>query len=382
MTAVGSLMQTEAGGDAGLPFSSIFFLPAECDLYQYITDTSNFPNTDTNRLRNLHQMLSICRGLEWLHQNLGYEDTTDKFELASYYHCDLGPGNILVCSQRTRAGEELVFKISDFGQAIGLRQKPKKHPKSRRHRPGPSLPPRLDPDRGTYLAPEVRTEPSSKSDVWSFGCILLMIIIFNYENASGIKGFQDHRMVHSSPERSGDKFYILQGGKPVVNQAVDKYINGLANRLKDPRDESSDAKVTNSILRYLQKHVLVAKVEKRHTMDTVSATLHEYYNDRPATYVNAITHQDIQNNAKFCRNFMDGRMFTYSTNMIQVYDHERPEYIAILRRPIVEKWSDSINSRSRLCSGTEVCVVSEPNKGGATVSESCRLLMLETIADI
>lgn len=364
MTPICSLVQTGTHDNLGLPSSSIFFLPAECNLYQYITNTKNLPRTDTARLRNFQRMLGICRGLGWLHQNLVYEGASDKFELASYYHCELAPDNILMCYQRTAAGDDRVFKISDFGQAQGLRQKPdmlssnwrpwRRSQESGRSGPTFSSPPRTS--EGTYLAPEARDGASSKSDVWLFGCILLMVMVFNYEDAPTVKQFRDQRLKHcelASPNRKNDQFYVLQGDKAVINPATEKHIFGLMDRTKDTHNGNSDTNLTESALKYLQIHVFVTKLQKQDSMEEVSETLRKYYNDRPAIHVRAVLLADIQDNIEFYRNFTDGRAFTYSTNMLKFYEHERQDHIARLRHPIGDQWCDLINSRSKFCVATE-----------------------------
>ena len=61
---------------------------------------------------------------------------------------------------------------------------------------------------GTYRAPEIQgskpwQEVGSNSDFWSFGCILMLTVIFNYHGADGI---QDFSVAREKGLRGSDQF--------------------------------------------------------------------------------------------------------------------------------------------------------------------------------
>lgn len=107
----------------------------------------------------------------------------------------------------------------------------------------------------TYLAPEMAREGMSyateKSDVWPFGCILLLILLSNYNGHTTMKDFQIERQKRNkgiSGEET-DCFYerkqTIDKESERVNLEVTKHINWLINHCADGGDE-----MTKSCLAY------------------------------------------------------------------------------------------------------------------------------------
>ncbi|KAI1344882.1 hypothetical protein F5Y15DRAFT_9520 [Xylariaceae sp. FL0016] len=362
MTSLGSVVHSF--DSANSPSSSIFFPPASCNLFEYVHSPSNYPRTHTSRLQHVKQMLDISKGLEWLGNNLVYVPIDDRYTYATYYHCDLKPDNILVCENPYSGGAgSVTFKIADFGQARNLQQKPQDG-KSRQQGSGPAI--AINGREATYLAPETQDmnpspEVRARSDVWSFGCILLMIFIFNYENVRGIKDFQEGR-IRSSPNRQGDYFYNSEArhGANICNAAVTARLNHMIDKTKEEREEI-DSKVAYESLVYLRKRILV-QYKKRHGINEVSQTLHRIYNDRPPLKGREIRLNDVPKRASHCSHSPSGLVFFYAAEKISIY-HSDPNPVRVIIPSFHEsKWSETVRPRSKSCAFDTLCVVSEQSK--------------------
>lgn len=365
VTSICSVVHTREGQKT--PLSSIFFLPARCNLAQYITNRENFEQSSIARRQNFKQMLSICQGLEWLGQNLVWDTGEDKFRYATYHHCDLKPDNILVDGKSCDGS--LVFKIADFGEAKALEGRPQN---DKRVKDSYTISGRA----GTFIAPE--SQPSmaeggaskslTKSDVWSFGCILLLVILFGYEGAEGVQRFEDAREKASDLNPKTDSFYAKD---TICKAAVTNMIEHLQMTLGKRRGkDNSDSNLNKEALHYLQGHILV-KHDKRKSITEVSAKLREFYNVPPLINADFIPRNDVPSDCKYCLNSPNGRILYYSAREVKVYRHDYLLPIATLNQKSWEgAWSDSITPRSKACSTDALCIVSKPSIGPeATVSE-------------
>lgn len=344
----------------GLPSSSIFFLPAKQNLWDYMTQEAK-PTSDAGRLQNIKRMLGICQGLDWLHRNLEYQLTVDEPQFTAYYHCDLKPDNILVCEDPST--RSLVFRISDFGQARGLRQKSSD---GRYRRAGSRIP--LPDGRGeyTYLPPECQTREdqssaNSTTDVWSFACILMLMIIFNHGGGDAVKEFQSERLLNSLTDEKNDRFYI-DNKKPRLNPAV---ISSLRNFEQMPTETyingDIDLKFTQSTLKYLEKSALAVDHERRHKIGEVLKTLRNNFNDRPPAHTRSTQHSGVPVNATYCSNLPDERIIFSSKTLLRVYKPGQadPEGSGVNLVAAHEGWSDAPHLRPSLksCTKSEVCTV-------------------------
>lgn len=390
MIPVCSTVYTHHKGDI-LP--GLFFLPAECNLFEYMTKADvQTPASDGERLRNMQQMIEICRALVWLHRNLEYVDGDDEYKVTEFYHCDLSPANILVCKQPSSTS--VVFKLSDFGQARGLRESSiAGGGKNRKLGSVIQLPGR---SQYTYLPPECQDPVSqastahSTTDVWSFGCILLLMILFNYEGPGNVKGFQQERLDHSVRTGSGkvDRFFCKSTKQvPIMNPAVKETMHRLAGRTRNvEKVGESDNAFTQSTLKYLGEHVLVINHKDRNKISKVLEKLQTYYNQRPTIPMNSIKrHVDLDNlNPLGWSNFPDGKAFVYSEEALQIYEQDAADAKRTLRKTL-EKWSSlkSLRPSMRHCSKTGVCIVSnEREKTCARVSASRMDVIIAANADV
>lgn len=353
MTSICSIVCTIPGTDCRL--ASIFFPPAICDLNKYIKDDNNRPSSHTGRLRHVRQMLGVCQALEWLARNLTYKRDSDQYIHKTYHHCDLKPDNILVCEDHT-AGDDgaIMFKIGDFGQARELQHVLQREGSRRMQHPGVALAGR----EGTYRAPEIQgdkawQEVKPHSDVWSFGCIFLLIIIFNYQGADAIEHFSVARRRELG---DSDRFCNPNARRgdicnPAVTRHLETHINGRTGGLE------IDDTITLESLKYLQKSILVRSAG-RHDIAKVSENLHSIYNQRTPTAADVTPHPNVPSDATHCGHSPDGTIFFPSPTKVLLYD-DMTGPREILPLATESRWSSRLRPRSTSCSRLSLCIVSE-----------------------
>jgi serine/threonine protein kinase len=361
MTSYGSMVQTLQSSSIKYPFASIFFEPAEYNLHEYLREPTNEPNNDLGRLRNVQQMLSICHGLVWLSETLTYVPEDDQYVYQTYYHQDLKPENILVCKDCYGDGVPFVFKIADFGQAKNLRQL--SQAKQGRKRKDLAIP--VSGRERTYLAPEVQRtsnapEVKANSDVWPFGCIFLLVIIFNYYGPTTLNEFQQHRTKESDPDNPSDTFVHQTGhGTDVRNRAVNEMIESLMKEAnQEDRKHQRDNKFTREFLHYLEGSILV-HYKHRQPISDVSEKLRELYNDREPLRPQEQSYESIQGKPRNCVALQGGQVVFYSPGNIWVYSDDSKNPRSIRPRPMEQKWSDNLRVTSRSCSGNAIAVAAE-----------------------
>lgn len=138
------------------------------------------------------------------------------------YHLDLKPSNILI----TGKGSARTLVITDLGQAY-FRQI-----RTGRGSGGYSA---ITPNAGgtTYAPPDQQIDSKGhihrSFDVWSFGCILLEVVVFIIQGWEGLKEFRDDRTSGTTPQAQGQTacFYRLVGKVFVVKEAVSTKIKSL-----------------------------------------------------------------------------------------------------------------------------------------------------------
>ena len=134
------------------------------------------------------KLVDIVEALAYLHYNL------------NILHLDIKPNNILVFERgssrqdtENEDEEELLWKLSDFGLAreknakarVGLGRRDSDCHESRSSGVSATRP------AGPYQAPEVQQRGSSevgrRSDVWSMGCVTLMVLAFVTSGATEVE---------------------------------------------------------------------------------------------------------------------------------------------------------------------------------------------------
>jgi len=165
------------------------------DLHQFFYNPDkvfpNFPDLSRRFSPNnlLTEAYSLAQALHFLHNQM----ITDKGRQLRCAHLDLKPENILVCFPIDSEPESCpvgIWKITDFGMAKVEESVVRTEviPEQQEHdlAPGNVLrelsiqPPKRG--AGAFQPPEVQTRDTAKvstrRDVWSFGCILAMVLAF------------------------------------------------------------------------------------------------------------------------------------------------------------------------------------------------------------
>lgn len=322
------------------------------------------PKSDADRLQNIQRMLGICQGLDWLHRNLEYQLPGNRSQATAYYHCDLKPDNILVCEDLST--RSLVFKISDFGQARGLRQKSSA---GEQREAGSKIPLPSGQGEYTYLPPECQTRElqasaNSTTDVWSFGCLLLLMMVFNYGGRSGIENFETQRMNQSVGNERNDRFFV-DNSNPRLNPAVTSCLRNLADSAVGHKvNGDADSQFTKATVKYLERSVLAVKHGKRHKIGNVLQALRRNYNDRPPAQSQPIPRTNVPPGATYCSNLPDGKVLFFSKRGIRVYEPLEAPAKGGSINPLGghPAWSDLLHLRPSLksCTSSAICTVVRP----------------------
>jgi len=333
---------------------NIMFEPAEYSLSTYLSDGERFPNgTTEKRLENVSRMIGVAAGLKWFSKSLDFETESGKFEASSFLHRDLRPENILVCKNERSRKEygEFVFKISDFGRALKIPRV------AEVGRPGSSSTgsEQLDTIGGTYAAPEPALHETS--DVWSFGCILLVILTFNYEGVAGLNELMSSLIRDSKI----DGFYDRRSQK-----ANDETSNCIEH-LRDCSETGSDKLVTQNLLKLLEDDVFIA-AQKRATISKVGVMMKQAYNRKNLITQEVIyrTHKAIAKGAHHCAHSPGGKFEMFHTHRdtygLLVYHSDFCTPLPLIKPISPPKLQESRRShrvypRSDSCGAERICQV-------------------------
>lgn len=185
--------------EQGTPIEcALIFDCATYSLEEFLMGTKGVDTSWTASLL-LAKLADIVQALACLHDNF---DTV---------HLDVNPDNILVFVKMSADGPTLEWKISDFGLARKRTAKPRSgHLLDFNRSTSQSASLIATRNAGRYQAPEIQQRNSSKagqkSNVWSMGCVALMVLGFaidgpnrvtnltnglrvEYENAAGVDSF-------------------------------------------------------------------------------------------------------------------------------------------------------------------------------------------------
>jgi serine/threonine protein kinase len=228
------LMQLLTAFQYGRDFYLLFPL-ADCNLKACFESEQHVGETQYFKWM-LEQLIGLASGILTIHNGSTSELTVPGTEKIGYHH-DLKPENILL-SRRPREGEpkfgaaEMDYgrlQICDFG--LGRFRDPATGSKSFNIKGTPA-----------YAAPESKSEKqqSRPYDIWSFGCIVLEILIWLVRGHQGRKEFLSSKCVtfHQSEIStsdtgqptsaqsnidgavSSDSYWVLEGKDYIVNRAV------------------------------------------------------------------------------------------------------------------------------------------------------------------
>lgn len=175
----------------------------------------------------LEQVEGLASGIDHIHnigrKKVGLQKLMLERKTDYGYHHDLKPDNILIFSQKRSSRKKWV--ISDFG-TVKLRQVVS-HASGGANSGGVQLAPG-DP---RYGGPErfAGLEPEKPYDIWSFGCILLEILLWTFgHGGSGLSKFYQERCNETAPVQCHDckdKSAQEHGGSVGTNIGDSKRVN-------------------------------------------------------------------------------------------------------------------------------------------------------------
>jgi serine/threonine protein kinase len=224
---------------------SLIFELATFSLDDFLEDRRCFETYTTKSLL-LTRLVDVIEALACLHDNL------------ETLHLDIKPENILVFEKHPSGSEkedreeldqeqqqeqkaELIWKLSDFGLARKreARQRTDYRVHSSYHSSQPSTLPATRPT-GIYQAPEIQERNSSLagqgSDVWSIGCVALMVLAFINRGPEAVSELT-HRLKVSFLNAEGtEKLFYVRSDSRAWNQRDNHYYEYLTDFQPDIGD--------------------------------------------------------------------------------------------------------------------------------------------------
>lgn len=173
-------------------------------------------------------------------------------------HGDIQPKNILVFHTHNAYNSTPVLKFHDFGLATWADAPPSKY------------------TTRTYDAPEngLRQHLSTKSDIWSFGCVLLEFAIWLLHGNDGVEAFGDKRSMRtpgSGVPLKDDHFYTLVYEEGRAFGADVRHAVGEC--LRDIRRDGRCVGDFGRVVRMLEEDVLVVDGEARRSSEELARIL-------------------------------------------------------------------------------------------------------------
>ncbi|CAG8908813.1 unnamed protein product [Penicillium egyptiacum] len=171
----------------------------------------------------IEESRKVASAIHFLHESLQLESEWEEFRHLAICHADLKPRNILVFKREGCSTG--VWRISDFGVSRVARRA---LPEARRHRSGYTT--SLNdhsPKGGAYQPPEAHTQ--RRSDVWSFGCILVRVFALGLDPAS-LTELDENRRKPLVGRVLDDSFY--QKDPPALHPSVEAWLQSLPTRYR------------------------------------------------------------------------------------------------------------------------------------------------------
>jgi serine/threonine protein kinase len=264
---------------------NIFFQWADLNLEQFFDDKLR-PRTISRDMITPRNLLKestwLASALEYLHTQLLDEDG----KAVHCCHMDLKPDNILVMV-RDSAFPLGKWKIADFGisnieprsMSVSIRdfyaRTTTRKPATRRaairslRYPGPFQPPEAESSEKAMYATK-KDFNDLKGDIWSFGCILLVVLVFATGGTPYVDELANRRQVHGidfdGQSRTGF-FYRKVTGPPQIMPAIVSWIVPLAK---------TQAAWFEEAWSFISRHMLVADPANRVGAEVVRHSLCEW----------------------------------------------------------------------------------------------------------
>lgn len=308
-------------------FGSIFFEQAICSLEDFIRDDQYRPISGTQQRQdnrslkmqrqNINGITGICKALVWLSEKSAADDDLP------YYHCDVKPANILVCTSGKGEDDPWVFKLADFGEA---QQRKKDNALWAKFRSDNST----SRWKGTYSD---KTN-GQNSEVWSFGCVLLVVLIFNRDGKTGIEIFEEAR--RRDPSDNTDHFSNAKGS------GCKKIVTDCMNDLIESGGGPAAQSLRKPFVTYVKKSMLVNH-SSRHALKDIRSKLQKMLSDSTCVEVK-ITKHDVPEGITYCTNKSNGAIFYHAPKAVHMY-HEHDNFKDSIHADVNSKWSPTIRPR-------------------------------------
>lgn len=272
---------------------SLFMPLAISDLKQYmITDNPTRPSTTDAKADIIRCAVGLAEGLNFLHTKI----KTPDFDDMVCYHMDLKPSNVLIF--RREDGQGNIWKLSDFGMAkVKVRRRGEMGHKEKdfnswflRRKQQTEDPSVSGTENrrfeGSYLAPESIENSrlmGTKSDVWSLGCVISIVMTYLDDGKDGILRYEDMRLDHALADGL-DRFFVRGRFKhssphPSVSRWHKQLVKGAQHR------NMNEAKGVQMILHFLDADVFqIAPKERCDAQKIVSTLQKAYISYRDATH--------------------------------------------------------------------------------------------------
>ncbi|KAJ5593075.1 hypothetical protein N7537_009979 [Penicillium hordei] len=217
---------------------------AHMDLEDFLTGGYNEMPSTTDLLKDLIQeSRGVASAIHFLHKNLQLESLGEDSRHVAICHADLKPRNILVFEQE--GSSTGVWRISDFGVSrvakrvlSGTGRRDSGYSASLIDHP---------PRGGPYRAPEATSQ--RRSDVWSFGCILVRVFALGLDPES-LPELDERRKESPDGHAFDDSFY--RGEPPALNSTVKTWIEELSTRYRSSLNPDVPEKMQNLLSSMLQ----------------------------------------------------------------------------------------------------------------------------------
>ncbi|KAJ5372062.1 hypothetical protein N7517_004068 [Penicillium concentricum] len=207
----------------------------------------------------IQESRNVASAIDFLHTHLQLESEWPEFHHQAICHADIKPQNILVFKRDVSSTG--VWRITDFGVSrIAHRDisgdsnymtSIKDHA----------------PRGGTYRAPEAQSQ--RRSDVWSFGCILVRVFALGLDPES-LSELDRMRREPLNARAHDDCFY--RGSPPALNPAVETWIENLPTRYPIPHNP-----VFFQELQKLLRSMLEINYHRRSSASEVQRSLHRLH---------------------------------------------------------------------------------------------------------
>ncbi|KAI0899943.1 kinase-like protein [Annulohypoxylon nitens] len=275
-----NILETLGSLQLGENTFSLFMPLAKCDLGKWM-EKNPPPTQDSEKAHFLQCASGLADGLEFLHSEI--QDPNHNRMVC--YHMDLKPANILVFLDE-RDPTKMIWKISDFGMSrVKISRRNSRvddrdisHAFERRGETTVSGTVNRRAE-GTFLAPESSVSlprMNEKSDVWSLGCVVSVILTYMEEGKVGIEKYSDERSDYSVRNQAGggDFFYIRHTNftrRTNIHPAVKNCHRRLAKKAK--QRSSKEGEAIEGTLQYLEERILQLDPDRRDSAKSISEQL-------------------------------------------------------------------------------------------------------------